>query len=160
MGYRPGSARSKRELDQKTPKTVRVDRNRSGAWEIELSAQDAVVSCETLDDARWVAYLCASRRHPCELVVRDAYHRVLCRELIDADCSEQPGTTEHIQPPRLATRLMRQPATIDGPDRVDRRTEAERELAQALALLQNNNVRPVTAAALRNCWVTAPAQAV
>ncbi len=55
---------------------------------------------------------------------------------------------------------MRQPATIDGPDRVDRRTGGERELARALELLQRNNVRPVTAAALRSRGVRAPAQAV
>ncbi len=79
-------------------RTVPVDRDRSGAWEIELSDQEIVVTCETLDDARRVTYLCASRRPPCELVVCDAYHRVLRRELIDTGCSEQPGATEHIHP--------------------------------------------------------------
>jgi hypothetical protein len=37
---------------------------------------------ETLDDARRVAYLCAAHRSPCELIIQDAYHRVLERELI------------------------------------------------------------------------------
>jgi hypothetical protein len=41
------------------------------------------VTCETLDEAQRVAYLCAAHLHPCELVVRDACHRVLHREFID-----------------------------------------------------------------------------
>jgi hypothetical protein len=41
--------------------------------------------CGTLADARRVAYQCAARRHPCELVVCDAYHRVMQREIIDPD---------------------------------------------------------------------------
>lgn len=40
------------------------------------------VACETLDDARRIGYLWAAHRHPCELVVRDAYHRVIQREFI------------------------------------------------------------------------------
>ena len=57
--------------------TVRVDRNDHGNWEVALPDQGEPVTCETLDDARRIAYLCAAHRHPCELVVRDAYHRVL-----------------------------------------------------------------------------------
>jgi hypothetical protein len=41
--------------------------------------------CGTLTDAKRAAYQCAAGRHPCEPVVRDAYHRVLHRELIDGD---------------------------------------------------------------------------
>jgi len=43
------------------------------------------VTCETFDEAQRVAYLCATHRRPCELIVCDAYHRVLHHELIDAD---------------------------------------------------------------------------
>lgn len=42
------------------------------------------VSCQTLEDARRTALLRAARRQPCELVVRDAYHRVIQHELIGA----------------------------------------------------------------------------
>jgi len=66
-------------------RTVRVDPNGRGDWEIELSDQVNVVTCETLDEAQRVAYLFATRRQPCELIVRDAYHRILHYELIDAD---------------------------------------------------------------------------
>jgi hypothetical protein len=65
--------------------TVRVDLNRLGGWEIALPGERDHVICETLDEARRVAYLCAARRHPCELVVCDAYQRVLHREFIDGD---------------------------------------------------------------------------
>jgi hypothetical protein len=57
--------------------TVRVEHNGHGAWEIALPDQREPVTCATLEDARRIAYLCAAHRHPCELVVRDAYHRVL-----------------------------------------------------------------------------------
>ncbi|MGO9751857.1 MAG: hypothetical protein ACLP8S_06345 [Solirubrobacteraceae bacterium] len=63
---------------------VRVDLNRRGDWDIELSDQDSRVSCATLEEAERVAHICAAYKQPCELVVCDAYHRVLHRELIDA----------------------------------------------------------------------------
>lgn len=63
--------------------TVCVDLNGSGGWEVTLSDDHDVFTLETLDEAQRVAYLCAAHRHPCELVVRDAYHRVLHREFIE-----------------------------------------------------------------------------
>jgi hypothetical protein len=38
-----------------------------------------------LDDARRIAYLSVAHAHDCELVIRDAYNRVLARELISDD---------------------------------------------------------------------------
>ncbi len=71
-------------------RTVRVDLDRRGNWEIALSAQRDPLSdqrdritCETLADARRVAYRYATHRHPCEIVVFDAYHRVVQHEIID-----------------------------------------------------------------------------
>ena len=63
--------------------TVRVDRTRLGAWEVAMPDERELVTCETLEDAERVAYLCAARVRPCELIVCDAYHRVLHRVLID-----------------------------------------------------------------------------
>jgi hypothetical protein len=40
------------------------------------------IVCDTLDDARRQAQLYADRRHPCEVVIRDAYHRVIDRESV------------------------------------------------------------------------------
>lgn len=62
---------------------VRVDLNARGAWEITLSDERMRVTCPTLDAARHAAYECAAERRPCELIVRDAYHRVLYRELVN-----------------------------------------------------------------------------
>jgi len=62
---------------------VSVDCNGRGAWEITLPDERGRVTCETLDAARVEAYQCASKRRPCELIVRDAYHRVLYRELVN-----------------------------------------------------------------------------
>jgi hypothetical protein len=66
------------------PITVRVDRTGRGAWAVAMPGQRGPVTCETLDDARRIAYLSAARRRPWELIVRDAYDRVLHREVIDA----------------------------------------------------------------------------
>ncbi len=52
-----------------------------------MPSQHKSVTCETFDDARRVAYLYAARARPCELIVHDAYHRVLHRELIDGRAS-------------------------------------------------------------------------
>lgn len=65
--------------------TVRVDLNARGVWTIELPEGREPIACETFDDAQRVGYLCASRRQPCELVVHDAYHRVIYRRLLSSD---------------------------------------------------------------------------
>ena len=49
------------------------------------AAQDSCGTCETLERARRVAYICAAYQQPYELVVCDADRRVLHRELIDAN---------------------------------------------------------------------------
>jgi hypothetical protein len=67
---------------------VRVELSRRGDWDVELSDQDNRMSCETLEEVERVAQICAAYRQPCELVVCDAYHRVLHRELIDASADQ------------------------------------------------------------------------
>jgi hypothetical protein len=65
-----------------TTAAVDVRRRRRGGWEVTLPDRRERLRCETLDDARRLGYQCAARRSPCELVVHDAYDRVLQRELI------------------------------------------------------------------------------
>ena len=81
-------------------RAVRVDLNTHGEWEIQLPDQSQPVTCETLADAQRVAYLCAAHRSPCELIVCDADHRVLRREVINRRpispahfLAEPPGST-------------------------------------------------------------------
>jgi hypothetical protein len=62
--------------------TVDVRRRARGGWEVMLPDRRERVSCDTLDDARRLGYQFAARRTPCQLVVHDAYNRVLHRELI------------------------------------------------------------------------------
>jgi hypothetical protein len=64
------------------PTTVHVDLNVCGAWEVALSDQREHLTCRTFEEASRLAYRCAADRRPCELIVRDAYHRVLHRELM------------------------------------------------------------------------------
>jgi hypothetical protein len=78
-----------RKAPPKSLSMVRVDRIRTGVWQVTLP-EDPVrpehrerVTCESLDDARRLAHECAER-YTCELVVFDAYHRVLQRERFEA----------------------------------------------------------------------------
>lgn len=68
-----------------TAVAIRVDLNRRGGWDVGLPDASEPVTCATLDEARRVAYESAADRHPCELIVYDAYHRVLHRELVDGE---------------------------------------------------------------------------
>jgi hypothetical protein len=64
--------------------TVRVERATRGRWQVAAPDHDRII-CETLDDARHAAYVSAARIASCELVVHDAYHRVLSREIVNRD---------------------------------------------------------------------------
>jgi hypothetical protein len=77
-----------------SPLTVNVNHDRHGSWEVELPDGSKRVACETLEDAKRVAYLCAACRHPCELVVRDAYHR----EFIDGEGNAARSTPRGREP--------------------------------------------------------------
>jgi len=67
-----------------TPTKVRVDLNVRGVWEVVLSGQGGRVTCTTLEEASRVAHRCAEDSRPCELIVCDAYHRVVHHELVRA----------------------------------------------------------------------------
>jgi hypothetical protein len=45
-------------------------------WDLALPGSGQPITCETLDDARRVAYLCAAHARPCELIVREGRDRV------------------------------------------------------------------------------------
>ena len=65
------------------PITVFVQRNGVGNWEFELPADRGLVTCETLDEARRVAYLWAAHSRSCELIVQDTCQGLLTYERID-----------------------------------------------------------------------------
>jgi hypothetical protein len=64
------------------PCEIRVDRSRRGGWEVLLPEGEIYVVCGTLADARRQARFVARRRHPCEIVIRDAYHRVIDHQTV------------------------------------------------------------------------------
>jgi hypothetical protein len=70
------------QLPPESGATVRVEHNANGLWEVELPEPGGRVACETFNDAQRIAYLCAAHARPCELIVHDAYHRVVQRRLI------------------------------------------------------------------------------
>ena len=74
---------------------IRIERDRFGRWHVVLpqSESDPSATCETLDEARSVAYRQAAEHLPCELVVHDAYHRVIVDEQLSA--SHQGGRLRH-----------------------------------------------------------------
>ena len=78
-------------MNSQSPITLCIDPDGRGAWDLVISEDLEHVSCATLDDAKRVAYRRAADRRPCELIVRDAYHRVIGRELLDRE-PHRPGT--------------------------------------------------------------------
>jgi hypothetical protein len=68
--------------------TVHVQQARGGRWEVALPDRGKRVPCETFDDAKRIGYQYAARSHPCELIVHDAYHRVLRREVVDDEVTD------------------------------------------------------------------------
>jgi hypothetical protein len=81
---------------------VRVTPGRGRGWVIALPDQLELISCETREEAERTARRLAEQRHPCELVIYDAYHRVLHRERTNARCD-----TEHTAD-RLSTQSNRE----------------------------------------------------
>ena len=67
------------------PMTVRVEPTVRGTWEITVADQADGLTCKTMDEASRIARRCAADRRPCELIVRDAYHRVVDRELLGSE---------------------------------------------------------------------------
>jgi hypothetical protein len=68
--------------------TVHTRTDRRGDWDVELPDRSARVTCQTIDEARTVAREYAQKAaQPCEVIVRDAYNRVMVRELIDHSSS-------------------------------------------------------------------------
>jgi hypothetical protein len=64
--------------------TVHTRTDRRGDWDVELPDRSGRVTCQTIDEARSVALQYAEKAaQPCEVIVRDAYNRVMLRELID-----------------------------------------------------------------------------
>jgi len=64
--------------------TVCVDQCARGRWEVVAPGGARPITCETLEEAERVAYRSLAGTHARELLVRDAYHRVLHHERIRA----------------------------------------------------------------------------
>jgi hypothetical protein len=77
-------------MNSQSPATLVIDADGHGAWDLVISTEH--VSCATLEDARRLAHRRAADRRPCEVIVRDAYHRVIDRELIESQ-PHQPSTS-------------------------------------------------------------------
>lgn len=63
------------------PMTVNVDRTLRGAWEVRFPRGGRVI-CPTLDAAVREGHRYGAEGEGCELVIHDAYHRVLRREFV------------------------------------------------------------------------------
>lgn len=70
---------------------VRIMLSPRGRWSVDLDGRECAVSYETLEGARRVAYLHAARRRPSELIIHDAYHRVVEREFIPGGGCDTSG---------------------------------------------------------------------
>ena len=64
--------------------SINVDLTTRGAWEVRLPGDGEHMLCPTFDEAVRVGLRCAADGEGCELIVHDAYHRVVHRELVPA----------------------------------------------------------------------------
>ena len=64
---------------------VQIDMLPRGAWEVKMSTKREGIVCGTLADAKDQARRFIGRR-PSEVIVRDAYHRLLERERLGVSC--------------------------------------------------------------------------
>jgi hypothetical protein len=98
------------------PIIVRVQHHPRGRWEVLTPGRPGRISCETLEDARRIAYLPVAHGHHCELIIRDAYNRVMEHELIDGHDgaptnSQSPAPKKEALPFSNRTRLPCRPQT-------------------------------------------------
>jgi hypothetical protein len=82
------------------PVIVRIQHDSDGRWNVTAVGAQRPISCETLDDARRVAYLSFAHAHRCELIIRDVERHVLHRELIQARRALWPTEGPRQQLPR------------------------------------------------------------
>lgn len=64
-------------------RVVQVRISRLGGWQVSVPGDHGPLGCENLDEARRIAQQCVAHGHARELIVYDAYDRVLERKLID-----------------------------------------------------------------------------
>jgi Uncharacterized protein conserved in bacteria (DUF2188) len=73
------------------PLKVDVTPDLRGGWDLRFSDRRPRQRCDTLAAAVHLAHQYAEESHPCELVIRDAYHRVVSHEFSgDAARAGQP----------------------------------------------------------------------
>jgi len=77
------AGREAREDMASDPVTVRVEHNASGS-QVTLPDDSRRVTCETLDDARRIAYLCAAHTRRCDRSCTTRATAGFTHELIDA----------------------------------------------------------------------------
>ncbi|HET9102438.1 MAG TPA: DUF2188 domain-containing protein [Solirubrobacteraceae bacterium] len=69
-------------MSEQTTATITVDRDHRGAWTVERLDTEDRERCATLADALNAARRRAHDCAPAEVLVHDAYHRVVVRERI------------------------------------------------------------------------------
>lgn len=79
----PNAKRTPNPSEATDPTTVRIDHDSHDTWLVSTPELPEPVACRTLSEAKRLAYHYAGRQRPCELIVCDAYHRVLYREHIN-----------------------------------------------------------------------------
>jgi hypothetical protein len=63
-------------VETPSDKTVRVDLNERGEWQVRVPDRSDPVTCSTLEEARDVVKARAAQLAQCDVIYFDAYHRV------------------------------------------------------------------------------------
>ncbi len=68
---------------------IEIHRKRGDQWEVSLPARDQRVLCQSFQEAARRGYELAAMEVECEIVVHDAYHRVIRRQHLAHPVHEQ-----------------------------------------------------------------------
>jgi hypothetical protein len=63
-----------------SPTLIEIHRRRGDEWEVTIPSRQQRVICPTFQEAARRGYQLAAKEAECEVVVHDAYHRVVRRE--------------------------------------------------------------------------------
>jgi hypothetical protein len=63
-----------------SPTLIEIQRRRGDEWEVAVSSRQQRLICPTFQEAARRGYQLAADEADCEVVVHDAYHRVVRRE--------------------------------------------------------------------------------
>ena len=70
---------------------IQIQRRRGNEWEVSIPSRHHRVICNSFQEAAKRGYQLAASEAECDVVLHDAYHRVVRRERVRGDRARQPA---------------------------------------------------------------------